>query len=550
MRFQFLPFFLLFTIPFLVEAQVAPKLTKEDKKTISRLKTDINYLASDDLEGRRTGSAGEKAAGDFLIERYKKLGISAYKDGEYRMPFAFTWGREIAETSSIRIGGENLKVPDEAWPMAWSASKQLDTEVLPDIMEQGNVWLLPLYSNEEDAQNPHFDWEKSAYERSKNASAQGASGLVFYDQFDSKYAPDFNGRSEYESLEIPVVYVAYNPWQLRTKALDNNIPVELKVTLRKSERMGTNVAAFINNNATFTIVFGAHYDHLGHGEDGNSLHPKKDGSIHNGADDNASGTAALLEMASRLSTKKNKLTNYNYLFVHFSGEELGLLGSKAFVKSTGLDSNSIAYMINLDMVGRLNDSSRALTVGGIGTSPAWAKVLPVLRKNYKLIPDSSGIGPSDHTSFYNVGVPVLFFFTGTHRDYHKPSDDADKINYEGEAQIINSLMKVVAILNPEPRPKFTATKANAIGRVSFKVTLGIMPDYSYDGPGVRVDGVSENRPASEAGLLTGDIITQLGENKINGMQSYMEALSRSKAGEQTIIHYLRDGKEITAPIKL
>lgn len=520
---------------------------KKDKKMAKALRADITYLASDELKGRRTGTEGEQKAGDYLIARYKALGIPSWR-GEYRHPFTFTNGKSVGDSTRIEIGDRNMSSAD-AFPLPFSANKMVETTVLPQVHEQGNVWLLPLYANAEDAKDAHFDWEKSAYEAAKSAIKERATGIVFYDAYGAAYPPEFNRHSEHEALNIPVVFLSKEGMQHAGISLENSVPVALDVHLVKPQRTGNNVAAYINNGAAYTVVLGAHYDHLGLGEDGSSLYAGKEHLVHHGADDNASGTAALLQMAGDL--KKQKGAKYNYLIVHFSGEELGLFGSKAFVKEDGIDSNHIAYMINMDMVGRLVDSTRALTLGGLGTSPAWSSAVDIVQRNgFKIVRDSSGIGPSDHTSFYNRGIPVLFFFTGTHRDYHKPTDEADKINYPGEVAVIRCIEEVVQSMNDMPKPRFTPTKQSALGRVRFKVTLGIMPDYSYDNGGVKVDGVSEGKPAAAAGIKAGDIITGLGKDKVQGMQSYMEALSRLKEGQKTTVIIQRDGKEIRLPIQL
>jgi aminopeptidase YwaD len=208
-------------------------------------------------------------------------------------------------------------------------------------------------------------------------------------------------------------------------------------------------------------------------------------------------------------------------------------------------------MINMDMLGRLNDSTRALTIGGVGTSPSWAWVTTIAGEDFKVVIDSSGQGPSDHTSFYNVGIPVLFFFTGLHTDYHKPTDLADRINYNGEMDAIRCVQKVVARMDQDNiKPVFTPTRQMAMGRTKFKVTLGIMPDYTYSDGGVRVDGVTDNRPAMKAGVKQGDVITQLGPEKITGMQTYMEALGKFAPGDKTIVTVKREGKELQLPIEL
>jgi len=295
---------------------------------------------------------------------------------------------------------------------------------------------------------------------------------------------------------------------------------------------------------------GAHFDHLGYGEDGNSRHTMTEPAIHNGADDNASGTAALIELSKKL--KASSLKNNNYLFIAFSGEELGLYGSKYFTEHPTIDLKTVNYMINMDMVGRLNDSSKVLTIGGYGTSPAWAGVIqptnPGTDKksaNPQIVVriDSSGTGPSDHTSFYRKDIPVLFYFTGLHTDYHKPSDDADKINYGGEQLIVKHVLGIVQQLDNQPKLAFLKTReAQTTTSARFSVSMGIMPDYTWSGNGLRSDGVSEGKPAQKAGLKAGDIILQIGDFKITSMESYMQTLGKFKKGDKAKVIYLR-GKD-------
>ncbi|XZF13307.1 M28 family peptidase [Chitinophagaceae bacterium MMS25-I14] len=520
--------------------------SKADKKAVKQLKVDIGYLASDELEGRRTGSAGERKAGDYIIHAYETARIPAFR-GQYRYIFHFTYGREIGAATVLKLNGALLPAGKDAFPMPFSASKSATADVLQDVPEEGNMWLMPLYQSEEDANDPHFDWEKYAYNKSKEAAQQGAAGVIFYDGYGSKYAPEFNGRSEYESLDIPVVYVGFNHFKTYIQPSKGSVQADINVALQKTDRTGTNIAAYIDNKAAYTVILGAHYDHLGYGEDGSSLYTGKEKKIHNGADDNASGTAALIQLAQWI--KKGKLKKYNYLFVHFSGEELGLLGSKAFIKEQGIDSMHTAYMINMDMVGRLNDSTHVLTVGGVGTSPVWAAAVDKNNAPFRLSIDSSGVGPSDHTSFYYAGIPVLFFFTGTHSDYHKPSDVADKINYPGEVAVMRYIYKIVQKTGDGVKPAFTATKQTTVGKVRFKVTLGIMPDYSYQDEGVRIDGISEGKTADKAGLKAGDIIIQLGDTKVKGMQSYMEGLAKFKEGDKAKVIVRRGKKEMTFPVQ-
>ncbi len=529
---------------------------KADRKVAEQVKQDITFLSGDALEGRRTGTEGEHLAVQFIEARYKQLGISGY-NGKYEYPFNFTYGRDVAPSTSIKINGNYLKFGEEAFPLPYSANKHLTSDVLPEVTEQGNIWLVSFYADKDQANDPHFDWEKQMYEAAKKAKKDGASGVVFYDAYNSKYAPTFNKHAENDALDIPVAFVTYAAWQKYIKpksgaSQSGGVPVDLDITIDKVERIGTNVATFIDNKAPYTVVIGAHLDHLGYGEDGNSLYANvaKEHLIHHGADDNASGTAALMELARWV--KKTKLHNYNYLFVHFSGEELGLYGSKAFVKEQKIDSSKIAYMLNLDMVGRLNDSTHALNVGGVGTSPAWASVVGMAGDDFKVTIDSSGVGPSDHTSFYYAGIPVLFFFTGTHKDYHKPSDKADLINYAGEVKVLKYAEKVLTKMDKEHvKPVYTATKQTSTGgRSKYKVTLGVMPDYTYKEGGLRIDGVTDGKPAAKAGLKSGDIIVQIASEKVKSIQSYMEALGTLTPGDKINVVVNRDGKEVTIPVQL
>jgi len=252
--------------------------------------------------------------------------------------------------------------------------------------------------------------------------------------------------------------------------------------------------------------------------------------------------------------KGSTLKNNNYLFIAFSGEELGLYGSKYYTEHPTIDLKTVNYMINMDMVGRLNDSSKVLTIGGYGTSPAWEKVInnyDFFKLPYKtnvqpplvIRTDSSGTGPSDHTSFYRKDIPVLFYFTGLHTDYHKPSDDADKINYGGEQLIVKHVLGVVQQLDNQPKLAFLKTReAQTTTSARFSVSMGIMPDYTWSGNGLRSDGVSEGKPAQKAGLKAGDIILQIGDFKITSMESYMQTLGKFKKGDKAKVVYLR-GKD-------
>jgi len=304
--------------------------------------------------------------------------------------------------------------------------------------------------------------------------------------------------------------------------------VSFDETEKDSMISSKNVIGFIDNNAEHTVVIGAHYDHLGYGGQG-SLHVGSE--IHNGADDNASGTALMLDLAGQL---KSTNFNNNYLFIAFSGEEMGLLGSNYFVKNSTIDLSSINYMINLDMVGRLKED-KSLAVYGVGTSPVFKQTINSNNESFNLIENESGVGPSDHTSFYVNDIPVLHFFTGQHSDYHKPSDDVEKINFEGIKEISDYIHLIITDLNDNGKLSFRKTKNETEEVPRFKVSLGVMPDYMFNKGGMRIDGVTEGRPADKAGLIKGDIVLKMGEYSIEDMMGYMKALSKFESGDSTII---------------
>ncbi|RMF31990.1 MAG: M28 family peptidase, partial [Bacteroidetes bacterium] len=305
-------------------------------------------------------------------------------------------------------------------------------------------------------------------------------------------------------------------------------------------RTGRNVIGYLDNGAATTVVIGAHYDHLGLGGMG-SLHAGKP-AIHNGADDNASGVAALLYLAEKL--RSSPARNNNYLFIAFSGEELGLYGSKYFVQHPTIDLSTLNYMLNMDMVGRLNDE-KVLAVNGAGTSPLWKELLPQIEVGgIRTKLSDSGIGPSDHTSFYLENIPVLHFFTGQHGDYHKPADDSELVNYEGLHAVAEFILRLIEKLDERGKLPFTKTKDQQERRAaSFKVTLGVMPDYVYDGEGMRIDGVIEGRPADKAGIQRGDVILQMGEVEVKDIYDYMEGLSKFSKGQKARVKVKR-GEEV------
>jgi Zn-dependent M28 family amino/carboxypeptidase len=358
---------------------------------------------------------------------------------------------------------------------------------------------------------------------------------------EQKAAEYISGRFKDLGLEGKGTNNYFQTFSFRPKT-DPHQAVNYTVKDGDSTITGTNVIGYIDNKAEHTIIIGAHYDHLGLGAEG-SLH-RGETAIHNGADDNASGVAVLLNLASKLKAVNTK---NNYLFMAFSGEEMGLLGSNYFVKNPTIDIKNANYMINMDMVGRLKQDS-TLAVYGVGTSPMLKQTLKAHNDSFKLIQKESGIGPSDHTSFYNADIPVLHFFTGQHEDYHKPGDDTEKLNYEGMQTISNYIFEVITDLDNNGKLPFRATKNESDAVPKFEVGLGVTPDYLFDGKGMRIDGTRADTPATNAGIQKGDIVVKMGDSDISDMMSYMQALSTYKKGDTTKVVVNRNGEEVEVEV--
>jgi len=353
-----------------------------------------------------------------------------------------------------------------------------------------------------------------------------------------------------ERMALSYIEKEFKALKLQPKGESNSFeqafPFKSGVHGTGTEGTAHNVVAYLDNKADKTIIIGAHYDHLGLGENGSSLDANPQGKIHNGADDNASGVAGVLELARYFS--KNKITEKsNFLFICFSGEELGLYGSKYFTEHPTVDLTKVNYMINMDMIGRLNPTTKSISVSGSGTSPVWETTLKnITGTQLSIKTDSAGVGPSDHTSFYLKNLPVLHFFTGSHSDYHKPSDDWDKINYAGEKEVLELIVALIEKLDNEPQLAFLQTKNKSMSSArSFKVTMGVMPSYTSDSEGLLVDGATEGKPAHKAGIQTGDIITKIGDFEIKDIQTYMESLGKFEKGQTVPVKIKRKGEELT-----
>jgi hypothetical protein len=519
------------------------------------LKKHVAYLASDSLEGRRAGTEGERLAANYISAAFSNMGLQPKGTAAFLQPFTVAEGKEIGSATTLAINGDELQPGKEFFPFAFSANGELDALVSPSLMESGEPWFFELSEIlARNKNNPHFDVTEAVISKATDAAKKGAKALFVFNLSAATDDLSFRGREVRPVLSIPVFYVAKQPAKRHLSDPSALLKIKARAVVAEKSRHAANVIGYLDNGAATTVVIGAHYDHLGYGEDHNSRHTGSDKQIHNGADDNASGTAAMIELARML--KASGLKNNNYLFIAFSGEELGLYGSKHFTQNPTIDLASVNFMINMDMVGRLNDSAKTLTVGGFGTSPTWGELYgrqgaEALYPAASFRFDSSGTGPSDHTSFYQKNIPVLFYFTGLHTDYHKPSDDVEKINFSGQSAIVRHIFSLLQATDKmNTKLAFTKTReAQTATTARFSVTLGIMPDYTFTGAGVRADGVSEGRPAQRAGIKTGDIITAIGEYKITSMESYMQTLGRFKKGDKVTVAYTREGQSFATTVE-
>lgn len=524
-------YFFIFLILFSIQAP-AQRLKKADKKVIENLKTEITFLASDKLEGRRTGTEGEKLAYEYLSGQFENAGLAPKGDNNsYIQPFKIDEGKEILPATHFIVNDTSLKTGEDYFPLVFSGNGTAKGDVSPAFKEKGSPWFWDIKETlEENKNNPHFEISEAIREKAIDITKKGASALIIYNSGSIDDELHFDAKSKIGVIKIPVIYLSK---PIAAKYLSDNaanLTVDLQTALGEKSTTGHNVIGYLDNGAAHTIIIGAHYDHLGYGEDHNSTDPGVH-EIHNGADDNASGTAAVIELAKLV--KDSRLNKNNYLFICFSGEELGLLGSKYFTENPTIPLDAVNYMINMDMIGRLDDATKSIIIGGYGTSPEWSKILPEKTKSLTIKFDSTGIGPSDHTSFYLKDIPVLFFFTGMEKDYHKATDDVDKINFVGEYRVIQYIQNILKETNNDQKIAFLKTREPKMETAHFSVTLGFMPDYSFSGKGVRIDAVIEGKTAEKVGMKAGDVITQLGDYPINDIYGYMEALGKFKKGDST-----------------
>jgi Peptidase family M28/PDZ domain/PA domain len=578
----------------------------------ARLRADVAYLADDAREGRAPGSAGIEAAADYIAAAFKDAGLKPAEGAEgYFQKFSISGTPRLGEPQQLAFNGPDEKTIPAALktdfsPLAIGSGGKLDAvpvafagygitaddeelhlkyDDYAPIDAKGKAVLILRREPQEDKDDSPFSGKKTTSyaffaHKISNAFQHGAAAVLLVnddsavkgDKADELLGFDAAGPSKISNLPVVMITrvladkLLEAAGQPKLATLEADIDEGLKPQSRLLEGWSLNGSVTIDRTpietknvvgvlegagplADETVVIGAHYDHLGRGGSGSLAFFSN--AIHNGADDNASGTAMVMEMARRLARRVDPLPR-RVVFIAFSGEERGLLGSAHYVSHPLYPLDQTAIMVNFDMVGRLNDKNE-LTVYGTGTSPGLDALVEALGKaeGFVIKKIADGFGPSDQASFYRKDIPVLFPFTGTHKDYHRPSDDTETLNFAGMARIadLSEILLLDLIRRPE-RPSFTRVRAatNETGRVSLNVYLGTIPDYDDEQKGVKLSGVRDGSPAEKGGLKGGDVIVGLGGKPIGTINDYMESLGRYKPGDTAEIVVKRDGKETTLTV--
>ena len=538
--------FLLLFVSFIGQAQ---KQNKSDRQLIKNLKLHVQYLASDVLEGRRAGSLGEQKAVDYIVAQYETAGIQPMGEQGYIQSFPINEGKQWGDQAFLKINTQPMQFGADFFTVSTGKHSQFTTKSTLALEEADQVWFKDLQEVlEEQQSNPHFDLQDWIKQTTNSMYDKKAKALFLYNSGSLVDNLQFNKFDTSKALAIPVVYITKDGFKKHFNDALGTFDIDANLILSSQKRVAKNVIAFIDNKAAHTVVLGAHLDHLGYNQDKNAL--DINGDIRNGADDNASGTAALIELAKVLKKSSKQTDEYNknnYLIIHFSAEELGLIGSKYWLENPTIKT-SFNYMVNMDMVGRY-DAAKKMSLGGYGTSSKWAEIIRKTPTPLLYTIDSAGTGPSDHASFYRKDMPVLFMFTGSHADYHKASDDWDKINYIGQKDILRFVQNIVKTTNNYGKLDFLKTREATMGRsTKFTVSLGVMPDYAYTGTGLRIEGASAGKLGEKLGLKAGDILLQMGDYKFIDVMSYMTTLSKFKKGDTTFLIYKRGSEEIKVDI--
>jgi hypothetical protein len=577
-----------------------------------RMRQDVSYLSADAREGRGPGTAGIDDAADYIAAEFRNIGLKPAPNAHgYFQKFTISNepqlepGAKLAAT--LPEGGKaDFTIDTDFSPLALGEggkfagkelvfagygitakeeSLKLDYDDYAGLDVKGKIVLIL-------RREPQLEDEKSAFagkrntayaefrHKATNAFQHGAAGVLMVNNIAGSEGKDpilpFRGAGMGRNSTIPFVQISRAKGEAILKAAGaptlealekeidadgkphsrelKGVKVDMDISIVRKAVSVKNVVGVLEGSgplADETIVIGGHYDHLGFGGEGSLAFGSRD--IHNGADDNASGTSMVIEIARRLASRPDPLPR-RVVFMLFSAEERGLLGSQHYVENPLYPLDNTVAMINFDMVGRMNDN-QDLTVYGTGTSPSFESIVDGLGKaagfNIKKIADGSG--PSDHQSFYLKNIPVLFFFTGTHKDYHRPSDDADLIDIKGMGRIADMTELVILDLLRRPdRPKFVkvASRAAGAGRVALRAYLGSIPDYDDAGKGVKLSGVQTGSPAEKGGLKGGDVVVKMNGKPVGTIQDYMESLLTGKPGDEIEVVVQRAGKDVTLKVTL
>ena len=560
----------------------------------------IKYLSSDKLEGRFPGSEGSKKAIKYISKNWEAQGVLPAGTKKYEQPFSYISKVSLGNRNILRVRNSKsrYKIKKDFIPIGWSGNGNIDDKVvfvgygfdIDDSLSWNdyinvnvkNKWVL-MFLNGPDGNSPHspYGYHKKLYNKVIAARDRGVGGILFMEREEkenNKLKP-LVYRQSASSAGLPIIQITHavanniindkdkTVANLRSKidqelasfSFELDRKVSARVNLKFEKETATNVIGFIEGSDPILnkeyIIIGAHYDHLGYGGHmSGSLNPDSM-QIHNGADDNASGIAGILELSHKLMTNK-KLLGRSIIAICFDAEEKGLLGSKFYTQTPTKDLEQTAIMINMDMIGRLNE--KPITVGGVGSAKTLSETIEVVQKNHTLKIDKniSGMdfGRSDHASFYREDIPVLFFFTGAHQDYHKPSDDWDKIDYQGEKEVLNFVYDLIVQLSTnKEKPIFAEiTNDNSDNQSpSFNVTLGVIPSYGSQKIGMEIDGISrKNGPADKAGMKKGDIIIEINNKKIRNIYDYMARLAELNSGDKIIVKIIRNKIEMELILNL
>ncbi len=582
----------LFTLSFIVSAQDTfqnPEITKEE------INEHIKYLASDELEGRLAGSEGGKLAAEYIKNQFEQAGLLPFYDENYFQKFDFVQTIELGEENSVKFSyggtkvepqldtefavipfsGKNSVTAKLAFAGYGIASSKLDYDDYAGLNLEGRIAVILRYNPEHDSAMSEFDRFSSLRVKASAARDSGAVGVIFVNGYAPKEDDDlieFKYDRGPSMSDFPIVHVSRSiidellnseGYDLKTlqDEIDNskmpksflmkNASASLNTNVVEIVKQGNNVAGYLEGTDPVLkneyIVIGAHFDHLGWGIDG-SMYRGDEPMIHNGADDNASGTAGLLEIAEKAAAHKDMFKR-SIIFMAFNAEELGLLGSAYTVNKLPVDIKNVVAMLNMDMIGRLGEDN-SLTIIGSGTSSLWNEMLEKNNSTgFELKLNDDGWGGSDHQSFTLKEVPVLFFFTGIHEDYHKPSDDWDKINLEGEKNVADYVYTIARKIDSlTERPDFVKVERKSAhggggGGGYAKVYVGTIPEFGWNGEGFKLGGVSEGGPAQKAGLQGGDIMIQFGDKKVANIYDFMYGMNDHKPGDVVKVIVLRDGEE-------